>query len=210
MSITSGRRVFVHEKVGKLLGKKRNGVPGSHKQQMSTIIFYMIILLGPSALVSNADMSRRWFSHLHFPTCCFLSLDIGSHQSFHPLKDFLSEVLPEFWRHWEIAHFPEVYVGKSIFVCLFLTVNFAIYSGGSSILFHLCSDQSPRIGIYGQNGLKLNWKTNFFFFYPSTGLSNESERLNLGNSFSKILCDYTETLKPCRKMCILVHCGKIL
>ena len=91
----------------------------------------------------------------------------------------------------------------------FLTVNVAIYFGGSSIFFHLCSDQSPRIGIYGQNGLKLNWKTNFFF-NPSTGLSNESERLNLGNSFSKILCDYIETLKPCRKMCILVPCGKIL
>lgn len=68
--------------------------------------------------------------------------------------------------------------------------------------------QSPRIGIYGQNGLKSNWKTSFF--YPSTGLSNESERLNLGNSFSKILCGYTETLKLCRKMCILVPCGKIL
>lgn len=87
---TSGRRVFVHEKIRKLLGKKRNGVPGSHKQQMSTIIFYMIILLGPSVLVSNANMSMRWFSHLHFPTCCFLSLNIGSHQFFHPLKDFLS------------------------------------------------------------------------------------------------------------------------
>lgn len=145
MSVTSGRRVFVHEKIRKLLGKKRNGVPGSHKQQMSTIIFYIIILLGPSALVSNANMSTRWFSHLHFPTCCFLSLNIGSHQSFHPLKGFLSEVLPEFWRHWEIAHFPEVYVDKSFGVVFFFsTVNFAIYSGGGSILFHLCSDSEPK------------------------------------------------------------------
>lgn len=52
--------------------KEKKWNPGQSQTTDVHCHFHIIILLGPSALVSNADMIMRWFSHLHLPTCCFL------------------------------------------------------------------------------------------------------------------------------------------
>ena len=133
MPIISGRSIFVLEKIRKLLGKKGNGVLGSHKQQMSSIIFLHDYPRGPSALVNNATWT--WGDFL---ICTFLPA-----VTFHSILDPTNPSI--LWKTFSqkcslnsggterSAHFPEVCVGKSS--VSFLTVNFAMYSGGGSILF---------------------------------------------------------------------------